>query len=223
MIEEILPASVASAEARSDADEATLFPAERLLVQRAVTKRRREFATGRACAREALATLGLEPCPIPRGERGQPLWPDGVVGSITHCDGYRAAALAPASAALSLGIDAEPHEPLPDGVLETICAQEERAGIARLQRAAPQVHWDRLLFCAKEAVYKTWFPLTHTWLGFEDASVELNAAAATFRATLLVEPPAHAQQLRALHGRWLVRDALVLTAIVLQRPAAAVI
>ncbi|MET9937954.1 hypothetical protein [Streptomyces halstedii] len=28
-----------------------------------------------------------------RGSRGQPLWPDGVIGAVSHCAGYRTAAL----------------------------------------------------------------------------------------------------------------------------------
>ncbi|HEX5851793.1 MAG TPA: 4'-phosphopantetheinyl transferase superfamily protein [Solirubrobacteraceae bacterium] len=218
MIEEILPATVVSVETRGDIEDAALFPAERLTVDRAVPKRRREFATGRACARDALAQLQVERYPIPRGARGEPLWPAGIVGSITHCEGYRAAAVARASAVLSVGIDAEPHEPLPDGVLEAIAAEDERAWIARLCHSTPAVHWDRLLFCAKEAVYKTWFPLTHSWLGFEDAHVEVDVAASTFVATLLVSAPAVEAPLDVLRGRWLVRDGLVLAAIALAAP-----
>ncbi len=222
MLDQILPATVIAVETRRDVDVATLFPAEQVAVQKAVPKRQREFATGRACAREALAAMGIERSPIPRGERGEPLWPTGVVGSITHCDGYRAAAVAPVSAVRGVGIDAEPHEPLPDGVLAAIASEDERAGLARLGRSTPEVCWDRLLFCAKEAVYKTWFPLTRAWLGFEDAHVELVASDATFTATLLVGAPVLDVPLDVLRGRWLARDGLVLCAIALvEEPAAA--
>jgi 4'-phosphopantetheinyl transferase EntD len=220
VIDEILPETVVSVETYSDAEDATLFAAERIAVERAVTKRRREFATGRACAREALARLHIEPSPIPRGAHGEPLWPAGVVGSITHCDGYRAAVVAPTSAMLSIGIDAEPHKPLPDGVLEAVSAEHERAWIARLTRSSPTVCWDRLLFCAKEAIYKTWFPLTHAWLGFEDAHVEVDVEAAAFHATLLVNPPTVDAPAGVLDGRWLVRDGLVLAAVALPSPHA---
>lgn len=218
MIDEILPATVVSVETRHDVEDVVLFPAEQVAVERAVPKRRREFATGRACAREALSQLHIEPCPIPRGARGEPQWPPGVVGSITHCNGYRAAAVAPAGAILGVGIDAEPHEPLPDGVLQAIAGEAERAWIARLDRSSPAVCWDRLLFCAKETVYKVWFPLAHTWLGFEDAHIEVDAVAATFRAELLVSAPVVDAPPGVLHGRWLVRDGLVLSAIALPTP-----
>ena len=94
MIAEILPSSVVSVEAFADSLDATLYPEEEAVVARAVAKRRREFTTVRACARTALARLGRPPAPIIPGPRGAPGWPPGIVGSMTHCDGYRACALA---------------------------------------------------------------------------------------------------------------------------------
>ena len=205
-----MPTAVASTEMFADPPDVALFPEEELLVARAVDKRRREFTTARACARSALARLGVEPAPILTGERGAPGWPPGVVGSITHCAGYRAAAVAPARAVLTVGVDAEPDDPLPDGVLAVISLPGERGRLADLAGAAPGVNWDRLLFCAKEATYKAWFPVARRWLGFEDADVTIDSANGTFLASLLVPAPA---PLARLSGRWLARDGLILTAI----------
>jgi 4'-phosphopantetheinyl transferase EntD len=219
MIAEILPAAVAAVEARSDPLDIVLFPAEEAVLGEAVEKRRREFATARACARKALAELGLPPLPILSGARGEPLWPAGIVGSITHCHGYRACAVARASDLLALGIDAEPNEPLPDGVLEAIATPEERSQVRALARTAPQVRWDRLLFSAKESVYKTWFPLAGRPLGFEDATLtfHFDVHSGAFSARLLVPgPPLADGPLRTLAGRWLARDGLLLTAIALR-------
>lgn len=179
MIEEILPAGVAVVDTVHDADSVPLFPEEECAVARAVDKRRREFTTGRACARSALAKLGVPAGPIPSGERGEPCWPPGVVGSITHCVGYRACAVAHGSEFLALGIDAEPHAPLPDGLLGDIALPEEAVWLDRLQENVPGVHWDRLLFSAKESVYKAWFPLARRWLGFEDALLNIDAGTET--------------------------------------------
>lgn len=82
MIEQILPAAVASAEAFADPLDVVLFPEEEALVAKAVDKRRREFATARGCARSALAAFGFPPASIMTGENGAPRWPAGVVGSI---------------------------------------------------------------------------------------------------------------------------------------------
>jgi 4'-phosphopantetheinyl transferase EntD len=214
VIEEILPPEVAAAEAFDDAAPAVLFPAEEAAIARAVPKRRSEFATGRACARAALAKLGLPPSPILPGPRGAPQWPAGVAGSITHCAGYRASAVARLTDVAGIGLDAEPNAPLPGGVLERIAVAQERAWLPELAAAVPGVSWDRLLFCAKESVYKAWFPLTRRWLGFEQAAITVDPQAGAFTAELL--EPAEAldgRRLAGFTGRWLARDGLVLTAI----------
>src|SRR4051794_40046893 len=97
LIERMMPPGVASAERFSDDAEDPLFPEEEVAISRAVDSRRREFATGRACARSALAQLDLPPVPILRGRRGTAAWPEQVTGSITHCVGYRGAAVARSS------------------------------------------------------------------------------------------------------------------------------
>ncbi len=221
MIEKILPDEVASAEAFEDPPDAVLYPGEAELVTRAVDKRRREFRTVRHCARRALGQLGLPPVPVLRGERGEPRWPPGIVGSMTHCGGYRAAAVAHDCDFRGLGIDAEPNEPLPAGVLDAIALAAEQRSLSQLAAADRTTCWDRLLFCAKESVYKAWFPLTRSWLGFEDAAVTIRIgttghAEGTFSARLLVPGPAiSGETLTHLDGRWLRGDNLVITAIVL--------
>ena len=214
MIEEILPPEVATAEAFDDGAPAVLFPAEEAAMARAVPKRRREFTTGRACARAALAKLGLPPAPIVPGLRGAPQWPAGVTGSITHCAGYRASAVAHLKDLAGIGLDAEPNAPLPDGVLERIAVPQEQAWLPGLAAAVPGVSWDRLLFCAKESVYKAWFPLTRRWLGFEQAVITVDPQDGVFTAELL--EPAEAldgRRLASFAGRWLARDGLMLAAI----------
>jgi 4'-phosphopantetheinyl transferase EntD len=186
MIGEILPAAVACAEAFGDQSEAALFPAEEALIARAVQKRRSEFATGRHCARTALGALGIAPAAILPGQAGAPQWPPGIVGSITHCAGYRAAAVARASEVMTIGLDAEPALPLPGEVLPMVALPGERDRIRDLTRDVPGICWDRLLFSAKESVYKAWFPLARRWLGFADADITINAADGTFEARLLV-------------------------------------
>jgi 4'-phosphopantetheinyl transferase EntD len=214
VIKELLPPAVMAEEAFGDVPT-ELFPEEAALLSRAVDKRRREFTTVRACARAALARLGVAPAPILPGLRGAPGWPEGVVGSMTHCAGYRAAAVARGGGVWTIGIDAEPNETLPDGVLEVVSREEERAWLRGLMAADSAVHWDRLLFSAKESVYKAWFPLTGRWLGFEDATITVDPGKQTFAATLLVTtPPAGGRPLTGFTGRWLSRDGLILTAIV---------
>ncbi|MGH3437175.1 MAG: 4'-phosphopantetheinyl transferase family protein [Sciscionella sp.] len=214
MISEILPVEVASAEASEDPRCAVLFAEEEAVVARAVDKRRREFTTVRHCARRALAELGFQPAPLLPGPRGAPRWPEGAVGSMTHCKGYRAAAVARASQVRTIGIDAEPHDALPSGVLDAIGLTEEKRALEQLAAAGGTVCWDRLLFCAKEAVYKAWFPLTGRWLGFSDASVAIDPVARTFHARLqVVGPEVGGTVLSGFSGRWLIGNGLVLAAV----------
>lgn len=216
MIEEILPDTVVAVETRDDLSDIVLFPEEESALGQAVEKRRREFTTVRACARRAFARLDLSPLPVPTGAHGEPQWPSGVVGSITHCDGYRACAIARATDISAIGIDAEPHNALPDGVLTEVAKPEELIWLRDVTQAVPGMHWDRLLFSAKEAVYKAWFPLAERRLGFEDAAVTIDLSDHTFSVRLLVPGPMlEGRQLTRLPGRWLVRDGLVLTAIAL--------
>lgn len=221
VIEKVLARGVASVEAFCDPPDAVLYPGEAELVARAVDKRRREFRTVRHCARQALCQLGLPPAPVLRGERGEPRWPAGVVGSMTHCAGYRAAAVAHSCDFSAVGIDAEPHEPLPAGVLGVIALKPEQDSLAELATADSGICWDRILFCAKETVYKTWFPLTHRWLGFEHATVTINPSTTdpeqgTFSARLLVAGPTiTGHSLSRFDGRWLRSDDLVITTVTL--------
>lgn len=151
-----------------------------------------------------------------------PLWPEGTVGSMTHCDGYRAAALAWSSEIRAVGIDAEPNEPLPPGVWEMISLPSERARLSTGVHDTA-VHWGRLLFSAKESVFKTWYPLTRTELDFDEADVTFrsrpgNATEGTFTAELSLTVPGMPT---SYEGRWLVDDGFAVTAIVLPADRAA--
>lgn len=220
LLSQLLPATVVAAERYDDPPDAAPLPEEEPLIARSVAKRRNEFITVRHCARQALGELGLPAVPILKGEKGEPRWPDGVVGSLTHCEGYRGAAVGRRGEVRSVGIDAEPHDVLPRGVLDAVSLPAERREISALPA---DLHWDRILFCAKEATYKAWFPVTRRWLGFEDAHItfdveQVSAAGAvgTFRSRILIDPQAvSGPPLHILAGRWSVRNGLALTAIVL--------
>ncbi|WP_046319051.1 4'-phosphopantetheinyl transferase [Mycobacterium sp. UM_Kg1] len=204
--------SLAWAERYDDPPGLAPLPEEEPLVARSVAKRRNEFVTARYCARLALEELGQPPVPILKGEKGEPSWPTGIVGSLTHCAGFRGAVVGRSPDVRSVGIDAEPHDVLPDGVLDAVSLPVERFELAALPQDR---HWDRILFCAKEATYKAWFPLTGRWLGFEDAHITFETDG-SFASRILIDPAARSgPPLTTLRGRWSVAGGLVLTAIVL--------
>jgi 4'-phosphopantetheinyl transferase EntD len=206
MIETLVPAA-ASAEMFFDAPESAMFSDEAAVVANAVAERRREFGTVRHCARRALRQIGMPPAPILPDVDRAPRWPAGVVGSMTHCAGYRAAAVARSGELHGLGIDAEPHAPVPGAALDLVLREEEHARMLALADAYPELHWDRIFFCAKEALYKAWFPLTRRWLDFSDVSIGVGPRG-TFRASAR----APGVDLDAYAGRWAVGRGLVVAA-----------
>ncbi|WP_205877433.1 4'-phosphopantetheinyl transferase PptT [Mycobacterium camsae] len=217
LVSSLLPGTLVDelghAELYSDPPDLAPLPEEEPLIARSVAKRRNEFITVRHCARVALGEIGVSPVPILKGDKGEPCWPDGVVGSLTHCTGYRGAVVGRDGRVRSVGIDAEPHDVLPNGVLDAISLPAERAEIPAVLPSG--LHWDRILFCAKEATYKAWFPLTKRWLGFEDAHITFTADG-RFVSRILIDPSAlSGPPLTSLTGRWSVERGLVLTAIVL--------
>jgi enterobactin synthetase component D / holo-[acyl-carrier protein] synthase len=221
MIASLVPEAV-GAEHYGDVAEAAMHPAEAALVITAGAERRREFATTRQCARQALEALGVPTVAVLLDADGAPVWPDGVVGSLTHCPGYRAAAVGRSEAFRGLGIDAEPHMLLPPAVDDLVLRAEERARLRTLSAARPDVHGDRLVFSAKEAVYKAWFPVTRHWLGFEDVSITVRPDGG-FEASLdPLLPPVGRTVPARIAGRWLVGRGFVLAAAWIAQASASV-
>ena len=184
-----------------------LHPLEQALVSHSVDVRKAEFGDARWCAHQALSDLGeWNNEPILRGERGMPLWPRDITGSMTHTEGFRAAVVAPKTHVRSMGLDAEPAQPLPREVVSSIARPGEMPQLERLQNEGIDCA-DRLLFCAKEATYKAWFPLTHRWLGFEDAEIDIRPDG-SFISYLLVRPT----PVPFITGRWMLDDGYVIAA-----------
>lgn len=225
MIDVLVPAGLATAETRVDLRDVALYPEEARTVRDAVEKRVREFTNGRGCARLALRQLSIPRTPIPTGIRGEPCWPEGIVGSITHCRGYCASAVASSDVVRAVGIDAEPNEPLPAGVLRLVASPEERARLADAAdgHAAARVCFDRLLFSAKEAIYKAWFPFAARPPGFGDVTLFISSDAGTFHGRILINGPmVDGVRLTAFDGHWRMEAGVIATAVVLHalpRPA----
>ena len=210
MIAELLPEGVVTVEGPTGVPLERLLAAEEAALGRVTDYRRQEFTLGRQCGRRALAGLGVAAQPILPGSGRQPVWPNGVVGSITHCPRWCAAAVASSGSMASVGIDIEEHSALPEGVRESIAVPEE---LEWVERAESGVAWDRLLFSAKECVYKVLFPLTGRWLGFEGARIHIRPDDGSFRAELCDGPLRVGDRtISVLSGRFRVAGGLLATA-----------
>jgi len=212
VIERVLPADIAAVDTRTVVIDPSVEPAESsTLGPRTGPTRRQEFALGRRCAELAQRQLTGRSEPILPGSGGAPQWPRHLVGSITHCDGFAAAAVGFASAYRSLGIDAEVAAPVPADVEELIMTTTEYARIRSLDPVL-----GRVIFSAKESVYKARFPLTGEWLDFADLETELDLSTESF-VVHLDRPSARsgAEGETTFAGRFLVSEALILTAVAL--------
>ena len=137
---------------------------------RAVPKRAREFAAGRLCARKALESFGITGFAVRAAPDRQPLWPDPVVGSITHTTGFCAAVIAERARFASLGIDTEMAEAVKTELWPSICVPAELGWIEALP-PAERARAATLIFSAKEAFYKCQYPRTGEWLSFSDLRI----------------------------------------------------
>jgi len=176
----LFPPDVVTLVASPDMADGHLLESEATGMGRMVAKRRREYTAGRLAARAALARLGIEGHAVTVGPAREPQWPTGVAGSISHCDGLCVVAVARVGAVMSLGLDVEPATPLPSGVLPIVCTAAERDMIASTNDHL----LGKLVFCAKESIYKAWFPIMREPLEFQEASVSIEPKDGTWTAVI---------------------------------------
>lgn len=210
----LFPAYVAGAELCSPELAEPLHPEEAAHVQKAVEKRRTEFALGRTCARRALAQLGIEaPVLLALPDRSV-AWPDAAWGSITHADRYCAAVAVLRSEARGIGMDAEEKTRVHQRLWKQIAGARETAWLdaagsedASLLRAA-------LLFSAKETFYKAQFCVTRAWVGFHDAEVRIDEHGG-FEIELLVDVANVLERGSVYAGKYAVLEEHVVTGMVI--------
>lgn len=160
---------------------ASLTECEQLLVAHAVERRRADFSTGRVLAADGLRELGIPRCPIGRGSHNEPLWPPGVIGSISHSSGVCIVVLASSNAMEFIGIDVESCTADVTKISKLIMTTRE----LQSQSTADPVtlaESTRVTFCAKEAIFKAVFPRVARFVDFQEVTVTVNADAQTFEA-----------------------------------------
>jgi 4'-phosphopantetheinyl transferase EntD len=167
----LYPPGVHAAETLGRGDPELLSAREFECVNNCAEKRIRDFAGGRSCARLALLALGVEGFDLLPGERRQPLWPTGVIGSITHTEDYSAAVVGLRRRFRGLGVDTEVVTAVKPELWPQVCVEAEMRHLERLP-AARRPLWAALVFAAKEAFYKCQFPATSQWLEFSHIAIE---------------------------------------------------
>lgn len=197
----LLPAGAACAASpiRAAADRTVgALPLPGALTQ-SVARRQREFRAGRVCAAQALSALLGPPTGagwvVPSGADGAPIWPEGIVGSITHTRALAAAVVLPATAGAGIGLDAEPFMAAARAttVAATIAESAELAGLAAVPLAPHELL--TVVFSVKEALFKALYPHVRQTFDYAAAAVDrLDLEGGTFavhlRTTLTPDLPA---------------------------------
>jgi 4'-phosphopantetheinyl transferase EntD len=165
----------------SPGDEHALAPDEVRSISSSVIERRRASGAARIVARELLGRLGQVDCPLPRAPSGAPTWPAGVIGSLAHDHRVAVAAIGRSREVGALGIDVEPAEALPADLLDIVATPHERLKIG------DDPFTGRLLFAAKEAVYKAVYPLDRMFLDHHDVQVDFSSLRGVVRNGRVVE------------------------------------
>jgi 4'-phosphopantetheinyl transferase EntD len=214
----LFPAGVVAADLGEAAPRELLSAQELSSVSHCANLRIEQFAAGRLCARRALEALGITGFSLLPAPDRQPLWPVGVTGSITHTAGYAAAVVGRRGVLSSLGIDSEVVAEVHAELWPGIAAPGELARLRALPEAAGRAY-AAVLFAAKEAFYKSQFPLTGEWLLFDDVVVEIaadrNGESGRFRV-LPQRPLAIGREVRAeLAGRYRLHGPFVTAGLAL--------
>lgn len=156
-------------------DEQALLDEEAASIASPVVAVRRASGAARIVARQLLTQLGYPRVPLPRKASGSPIWPAGIIGSLAHDDEVAVAAVGMQRDFDAVGIDVEPAVALPPDMLMLIATPQE------LQRISGDPLRGKLLFAAKEAVYKALYPLDRVFLEFHDIEVDLTGRKAVTR------------------------------------------
>ncbi len=162
-------------------DEHALLPVEAKAFERSAVQVRRASGAARIVARTLLRQLGHDMAPVPKSPGGEPIWPNGVLGSLAHDYRVAVAAVGSSEDLEGVGIDVEPAENLSADLLQLVTTSRERA------RIDSDPYQGRLFFVAKEAAYKAVYPLDHVLLDHHDIEVDLANQQAIVRNGRIVE------------------------------------
>lgn len=209
-LQSLFPPGVVTTAADPDSMRGCLLPEEEACIAAAVSKRRLEFTAGRTCARRALAGLGVADYPLLPGPDRVPVWPPGVIGSISHTDGFCGVALTRRTVLTGIGLDIESAQGLDEQYWPLVLCLSEQRWLGRFG-ADVRSRLAKLMFSAKECAYKCQYCVSRRWLEFSDmeVTVDLNRDEFTARFLTNVMPGGAARSW--LKGRFVFYQDWVLT------------
>ena len=164
-----------------DGDPNDLWPEEFVAIARAIPRRQREFAAGRAAARAAMRLLQRPDKPVPSQPDRSPSWPEDLVGSIAHTTDVCIAVLGARDQWESIGIDVEPDTGIEESLWDTIFNPHEEIELLGQSQAMRASHAKRM-FVAKESFYKWYYPQKKEMLDFHSVTVKWGADGSNFLA-----------------------------------------
>lgn len=215
MLEHLCPEDVSVFSSSEIPEKFEVLPAERQATRKFAPKRMLDFERGRYCARMALSRFGRQDDAILVGASREPIWPNGIIGSISHCDGTSAAAVYAGDDLLGIGIDLERLQFLEPGVLDQICGPEELQWMASRQSDG---QFSTVVFCIKEAIYKSVWPHLRRFIEFREISVIPNLGENTFAAKS-VSRSLSREIIAGVSGSWAISSGKVFAYAVCARPS----
>ena len=206
-----------------DSWQEELTPQEKIQIGDVCDKRYAEFAAGRSQARQLIATLTGTAEQLLIGDYRQPLWPESVIGSISHSDAFCAVAVAAIGQHIGLGIDVEPFEPLDDDVADIVLTTTERESIRDLEllpvavgqlpgqlpgecltQAMTESQAAKLIFSIKEAIYKCCYPQVKVFIDFKQCEVRLDFESCTYHSVISFEDSSGQTVNMPVFGKWMI-------------------
>lgn len=158
---------------------------EQKLLSKFSTKRKNEFTCGRIIAKDLLELIGIRNFPVLRGRLGEPIWPEEVAGSISHCDDKCFVAISRKKYFTSIGVDIDSVEDLPIHLIDSVCTASEKQWIRSMQCQGTICPYTKMIFSAKESAYKCIFPFVQNYIDFIEVEITFGIPDYSFRVKLV--------------------------------------
>lgn len=196
--------------------EGEIYPEEHGCIANVVAKRYREFTAGRLCAREVLKKLGVDNFPLLVGDNREPLWPPGIVGSISHCRDNCVVVASRDTPIVGLGVDVEDSAPLGTEIKSLVCRKSEEQWVIDVSKPGC-IDWAKIIFSAKESVYKCLFPLNNIYMDFKEVKITFNLQKNEFSIDLFNREMAQFVESYTMIGRFSHTNEYVYTSVELYK------